>query len=441
MLGALFVHLHSDMRILKIIHGYPPQYNAGSEVYSQTICNELKQRHQVAVFTREANLYHPDYALRHEYRDGLDFYIINKAREKDGYQHPIVDAHLANIVADFQPDVAHIGHLNHLSTGLVEVLHRRGIPIVFTLHDFWLMCPRGQFLQVNFGQNPFYQLCQGQEHQKCAQQCYNRFFSGQAQDQARDLAYWTDWIASRMAQTRQLCEQVDLFLAPAQSLRERFIRDFGIPADKILYLDYGFPTHYLQPVRPEPRPLYTFAYIGTHIPSKGINLLIEAFAGLEGSARLLIFGKSQSDSTPMLRAMASQSPHPIEFMGEYRNEDLVERVFSQTDCIVVPSIWVENSPLVIHEAQACHVPVITANAGGMAEYVRHLENGLLFEHRSMHSLRAQLQFALDHPDLMRSLGQRGYLYHPQGQVPSVAEHCQQLEQHYEHLLQQKYSHA
>jgi glycosyltransferase involved in cell wall biosynthesis len=429
------------MKILKIIHGYPPSYNAGSEVYSQTICNELKQRHQVAVFTREANLYRADYSLRYERKDGLDFYIVNKAREKDGYQHPAVDAHLAKVVDAFQPDVAHIGHLNHLSTGLVEVLHQRGIPIVFTLHDFWLLCPRGQFLQINFGQAQFYQLCDGQEDQKCAQQCYSRFFSGQAQDQARDLAYWTDWIASRMAQTRQLCQQVDLFLAPAQSLRQRFIRDFDILADKILYLDYGFPTHYLRPPQPQARPIYTFAYIGTHIPSKGINLLIEAFSRLEQPARLLIFGREQSDSTPMLKAMASQSRHPIEFRGEYRNEDLVERVFAQVDCIVVPSIWVENSPLVIHEAQACRIPVITANAGGMAEYVRHLENGLLFEHRSAESLGQQLQFALTHPELMRRLGQRGYLYHPQGQVPSVAEHCQQLEQHYQRLVQKKFSHA
>jgi len=35
------------MRILKIIHGYPPNYNAGSEVYSQSICNELAKRHRM----------------------------------------------------------------------------------------------------------------------------------------------------------------------------------------------------------------------------------------------------------------------------------------------------------------------------------------------------------------------------------------------------------
>ncbi len=46
-------------------------------------------------------------------------------------------------------------------------------------------------------------------------------------------------------------------------------------------------------------------------------------------------------------------------------------VFNKIDAIVVPSIWLENSPLVIHEALQAGVLVITADVGGMAEYVHH----------------------------------------------------------------------
>ena len=52
------------MHILKIIHGYPPQYNAGSEVYSQSICNELSKKHTVSILTREENLYLEDFNIR-----------------------------------------------------------------------------------------------------------------------------------------------------------------------------------------------------------------------------------------------------------------------------------------------------------------------------------------------------------------------------------------
>ena len=49
------------MRILKIIHGYPQLYNAGSEVYSQSICNELNKKHDIIILTREENLYEVDH--------------------------------------------------------------------------------------------------------------------------------------------------------------------------------------------------------------------------------------------------------------------------------------------------------------------------------------------------------------------------------------------
>lgn len=427
------------MHILKIIHGYPPLYNAGSEVYSQSICTELVRSHRVSVFTREENIYLPDHTIRHEHRDGIDFYIVNKAREKDGYAHPDLDAQFAQLLASLQPDVCHIGHLNHLSTGLVAVAKQQGIPVVFTLHDFWLMCPRGQFLQVNFAQPEFHQLCSRQDDQKCATHCYNRFFSGEPEAYERDLAFWESWIHTRMETTRQLANLVDMFIAPSRYLRDRFIADFGISPDKIEYLDYGFPLEYLRPVQPKPHNRFTFGYIGTHIPAKGVNLLIEAFSRLQSPAELLIFGRENGQSTRILRQMAEKSPNPIQFRGEYVNKHLASEVFAHVDAIVVPSIWAENSPLVIHEAQACHVPVITANMGGMAEYVQHGVNGLLFEHRNAASLADQLQYALEHPARMARLGQRGYLYTPDGTVPTIEGHCQFLTSLYHTLVTDTYA--
>ena len=148
------------MHILKIIHGYPPNYNAGSEVYSQSVCNELSKRHQVSIFTREENPYAPDFGIRHEKQnDQLDLFFVNNPQGKDGYRHKQLDEKFAALIKELKPDVAHIGHLNHLSTGIVDELNRYKIPIVFTLHDFWLMCPRGQFLTRSIGQENNFQLC------------------------------------------------------------------------------------------------------------------------------------------------------------------------------------------------------------------------------------------------------------------------------------------
>ena len=58
----------------------------------------------------------------------------------------------------------------------------------------------------------------------------------------------------------------------------------------------------------------------------------------------------------------------------------------------------------IHEAQQCGVAVITADHGGMGEYVQDGVNGLTFTHRDVDSLRLSMQSALDNPDYLTQLG-------------------------------------
>lgn len=429
------------MHILKIIHGYPPQYNAGSEVYSQSICTELSKYHKVSVFTREENPYIPCFSIREEkINENLTLYLVNHPQGKDSYKHQKMDNVFTSLLENLQPDIAHIGHLNHLSTGLVDVLNQFKIPIIYTLHDFWLMCPRGQFLTRSIGEvKDNFQLCTHQDDRKCAIKCYKVYFSGVEDNELEDIKQWETWIHQRMKEIKKIVSKIDLFIAPSKYLKNRFEEDFYIPKEKIIYLDYGFPTKYLLPTQKiTTNDPYTFGYIGTHIPAKGVNLLIEAFKKIEQPAILKIFGRDNGQSTKALRNMASSSKNRIDFLGEYMNQNLAHDVFSKVDCIVVPSIWGENSPLVIHEAQACKIPVITADFGGMKEYVAHNVNGLLFKHRDINSLVEQLNFAISNPKKMKELGKIGYLYSKNGTIPDIENHCKKLESIYKSLMQEKY---
>ncbi len=433
------------MKVLKVIHGYPMRYNAGSEVYSQTLCHGLAERHEVHVFTREEDSFAPDGRLRVE-RDADDarvtLHVVNNPRNKDRYRDVRVDQRFAEVLDRVAPDLVHVGHLNHLSTSLVREAAARELPIVYTLHDYWLMCPRGQFMQM-YPEDPndLWAACAGQEDRKCAERCYARYIGGGPDEREVDTAYWTGWVRRRMAHVRAMCELVDLFIAPARYLLSRYRDDFGLPARKLEYLDYGFARARMagrSRVAGEP---FTFGYIGTHIPAKGIHDLIRAFGALEGDARLRIWGRPRGQDTQALRAMASALPRGaaerIEWRSEYRNADIVRDVFNHVDAIVVPSVWVENSPLVIHEAQQARVPVITANAGGMAEYVHHEVNGLLFEHRSADSLSAQMQRFTNDPALAARLGARGYAYSERGEVPGVEAHVRAVESLYERVLRRR----
>lgn len=430
------------MKVVQVIHGYPMRYNAGSEVYTQTLCHGLAERHEVHVFTREEDAFAPDFRLRTEHDDDdprVTVHVVNNPRLRDRYRATGIDQRFAEVLDHVRPDVVHVGHLNHLSTSLLREAALREIPIVFTLHDYWLMCPRGQFMQM-FPEDPtnLWAACSGQEDRKCAERCYSRYFSGAADEHAADVAYWTDWVARRVRHVREMTELVDLFVAPARYLHDRFRDDFGLPESKLVYLDYGFARERMSARRRPASEPFTFGYIGTHIPAKGIHDLIRAFGKITGDVRLRIWGRPRGQDTDALRGLAGSLPagvaERIEWLPEYKNQEIVSDVFDRCDAIVVPSVWVENSPLVIHEAQQARVPVITANAGGMAEYVRHEVNGLLFEHRSVDALAAQMQRLADDPDLAVRLGACGYLFSESGDIPAIDAHVRDVEALYERVI-------
>ena len=430
------------MKILKVIHGYPMRYNAGSEVYSQSLCHALAERHEVHVFTRQENAFLPEYSMQREPDPSdprITLHVVNMARARDGYRHAQVDEAFAEVLSNVRPDVVHIGHLNHLSTSLPLVASARKVPVAFTLHDYWLMCPRGQFIQMYpESVSDVWALCDGQDDRKCAVRCYVRYFGGAEAQYETDATYWTEWVGRRMRHVRDVCDAVDVFIAPSKYLLSRFRDDFGLPESKLTYLDYGFHLSRLGGRERRPGEPFTFGYIGTHIPAKGINHLIEAFGEVSGGPRLRIWGRHRGAETEGLMRLASDlqgaAGERIEWMDEYENGDIVADVFNHCDAIVVPSIWAENSPLVIHEALQAGLPVITADYGGMAEYVRHEVNGLLFTHRDHVSLAEQMQRLADDSELARRLGRRGYVQSTDGNVPDINEHARSIESIYRDLL-------
>ena len=191
--------------------------------------------------------------------------------------------------------------------------------------------------------------------------------------------------------------------APPRYLQDRYRDEIGLPARQLVHLDYGFDLAWLRGRARNLGEPFVFGYIGTHIPAKGIHDLIRAFGAVAGESRLRIWGRPFGQNTQALKALARSLPggqaERVEWPHEHRNADIVRDLFDRVDAIVVPSVWVENSPLVIHEAQQARVPVIMADPGGMAEYVHHGVNGLRFVHRSWRALAGQTQRLADPPVL------------------------------------------
>jgi glycosyltransferase involved in cell wall biosynthesis len=202
-----------------------------------------------------------------------------------------------------------------------------------------------------------------------------------------------------------VCNKIDLFVAPSNFLREKFI-EFGVPAEKIEYSDYGFDAAPFKGFRRTPSEKTRFGFVGSIIPSKGVHVMLKAFRDLAPeNAVLNVFGgfapyyeceNYEKEITDLANAPG------INMRGRYQNEKVAE-VFGEIDVLIVPSIWYENSPLVIHEAFLSHTPVITSNAGGMAELVRHEKSGLLFTMGDSASLRDAMARIVNEPSLVEKL--------------------------------------
>ena len=138
---------------------------------------------------------------------------------------------------------------------------------------------------------------------------------------------------------------------------------------------------------------------------------------------------------PTCKRIARTSPiRKLNWLPEYENNQIVKHVFDHVDCIVAPSIWNENSPLVIQEALQAKVPVITSEKGGMGELIQDGINGWTFKHRSIEDLAEKLQFVLDNPHRAAQVAQRGFLNSEDGAIHSIEDHVQTLIQIFEKTI-------
>ncbi len=426
------------MKIIEIIHGYPPEYNAGSENYTESVVNELARRgNEVAIFCRIEDQQRREFAVNEEVlNEQTKKYSINVAITNDEFVIPEVDREFAKVVEFFKPQVAHIEHLNHLSMGIIDILEKKGIPKLYTLHDFWLMCPRGQFIQSNDEGEPW-RVCEGQNSFKCADICY-KWHNSRYRDPKQNRKYWESWVKNRMRATTSSVQKINYFIAPSKTVMNRFLEYYPDSKDRTYYLDYGFDLEKLKGRHRLKEERFVFGYLGTHIPGKGVDYLIKAFAQLKGTPVLRIWGRERKEHTSALMKLGDEisriTGKEIQWMGEFETTKIIDQVFNRVDAIVVPSIWLENSPLVIHEAQEARVPVITADIGGMAEYVEHQGNGLLFKFRDVSSLTKEMQRLIDNPSMLESLGGKGYRYSKNGEIPSIEDHVTELLKIFESLL-------
>ncbi|MFH1132674.1 MAG: glycosyltransferase [Pseudomonadota bacterium] len=424
------------MRILFVVHGFPPAASGGTEIYAHDLACAFERisDHEVIVLAREAVTSREEFSVRFERRSGLRIYFVNNTFRacqnfEDTYRNPKLCAAVAEVLDHVQPDVACVQHLTCLSTDLLLELHRRKIPIFATLNDYWFLCHRGQLLDLEL------ERCQG-PGKECAN-CIGpvgwvgrtgfrvgRLLRPLFSKQIRGFGIGSGQAAvDRQEHMRKVLNSVTLFFAPSHTLRKRFM-EFGIPKDRILHLQQGINKTPFKSIKRTHSEVLRLGFVGSLLASKAPHLLLEAFRGLpEGTMSLDFFGEiaayhGDDSYRTVLEPLLNQKG--IQHHNALPHKE-IPRALAKLDVLIVPSVWLENAPFVISEAFAAGLPVVTANLGGMAEMVQHDKNGLLFRAGDAEDLRRTLQRFLDDPKLLPRL--RAGLPN----VMSIEEDAKQLE--------------
>ena len=393
------------MKILFLLHHFLPEYPSGVEVYTYRLAQEFRKRHDVVLFfSTETPATAPDYTVRDGIFEGLIFRaIVNRGQQArsfaESYRNPAISSAFAEFLDLVRPDVAHVHHLLTLSVDLLQQLAARNIPIVYTLHDFWLQCPLFTRLKTDSS------LCWSvdlQECARCARSEIDRWQRRNWKDSFRigstQRSYLTQ-LQHREQTIKAALAHVDVFLGPSRFLLEEH-RKWGIPQEKSRYSPYGYLVTGAETSGSNNADgRVRFGYIGSIVYHKGVHVLLEAFRLLTShKAELHVFGGFYDQQyEERVRALA-RGDDRIVLHGPFAPQQLAT-AYAHFDILVIPSIWFENSPLTINEAFIHRAPVIAGDVGGMKELISD-QYGALFAVGDAQSLAEKLKLVVENPEII-----------------------------------------
>lgn len=387
----------APLRVLITSHSHPRVMNGGSEVASYALFNQLRRRDDIKAWycgcTRSTAFARAGQSItqpfeRDEYLYSVgDFESFKFANRDTGFARDF-----RALLQNLRPDIVHFHH--YINFGMEAFGYVRDVlpeaRIILTLHEFLAIChQQGQMVTSVQGK-----LCRRSGNIECSR-CFPEI-------QPSEFFLRTAFI-------RHFMKHVHHFVAPSRFLAQRYI-EWGIPFERISVVE-NVPTagRGTNPARRAGAlPELRVAFFGQISTLKGIQVLIEAASILEHEGRTDIVFSIHGDHTHQhvtfqneFLASVERCGSNLAFYGAYANGD-VDDLMADIDVVLVPSIWWENSPVVIQEAFRNGRPVVCSNIGGMAEKVTVGETGLHFQAGSARSLVNTLKLlAADQPLLER----------------------------------------
>lgn len=426
------------LKILMVVHGFPPDSWAGVEVLSLTLARALRRRgHEVVFLVRTPGT--PEEDDRSLHRAEFDGFTVHRFVNRlafggvdETYRFRPAEDAFDRVVAEERPDIVHLQHMIHLSTGLVDRARAAGLPCVVTVSDFWPRCPKVQLIR------PDQRNClippPGLGCTACVKDKPGLIDPLARLD--RLLGPLTAWWAGRVPQSTpahppgwnksredaaslvrrehwmaDVLRRADRVVVPSATLKTSLM-GLGLGREDVVLSAYGQDTTWLADGPPERRPRAAgeplrVGFVGSLVWYKGLEVLAAAVAGLPpGTAHVHVHGDDQGGADPVVREMVAGvvgrarqlAGEAISFHGRFDHDRLAE-IHGSLDVLVVPSLWQEAYGLTVREAQLAGTPVVGSDIAGIAEGIEDDVDGLLFKTGDADDLRRVLRRLVDEPEL------------------------------------------
>lgn len=268
-----------------------------------------------------------------------------------------------------KPDIVYIIHfVNKLSPSVIVGAKKMGLPVVLRLSDYFLLCPRFDFLY----------------NKKICEDCLNGGYMSCIKKRCVKGSLFASVIrvfSMKFHNLIHVYHGVDAFITPSEFLKKKLVTN-GFEEKKI----FCIPTFTISKSKIDKPQVGTYGlYFGRLTEEKGVETVIKAYEKLP-SYQVKIMGDDTTEEAKHLKNyVKNHHMKNVEFLG-FKSGIELESVIKQARFTLIPSIWYDNLPNTALESFQYSKPVIASNIGSLPELVIDGENGYLFEPENENAL-------------------------------------------------------
>jgi len=351
----------------------------GAEIYALGLVDELRRRgHEVGFFGTSP----------HRSERSFDLCVVQRPINDKRLllQDPVTLQAFSEYLEEHSPDLVHVHGIYTFGIDLLRRLAESGIPVVQTVHDFALLCPNSWCVRGD-GTS-----CPGGAGAQCFQNDCKENFPFDAKDV--------------------------LFTRFREELVRRCVRAFLCPSHHLVQTlsNRGFQNVHHVPYFADvqlsaddrPRKDNQLIFLGRLNREKGLDSLLRAMPAVVEQlpeVKLSIVGEGPHMETLVQLTRELSLTGSVDFPGKVTHENVQELMRTST-AGVVPSIWTENSPVMIYESMIAGLPMIGSRIGGIPDLIDEGRTGFLFEPRNEEEIAACiLRFLSLGPDQRRAFSE------------------------------------